>query len=45
VSAEEMNDIRKRLEEHGLSTEHLDPTRKDDPFGGWQAMVPPSSKR
>jgi TorA maturation chaperone TorD len=45
VSAEEMNDIRKRLEEHGLSTEHLDPTRKDDPFGGWQAMVPPSPKR
>lgn len=45
VSAAEMNDIRKILEQQGLSTAHLDPERKDDPFAGWQAMVPPGPKR
>lgn len=45
VSAEEMREIRKRLEEKGLSTAHLDPEDKEDPFAGWQAMVPPTLKR
>ena len=45
VSAAEMQEIRKRLEAQGLSTAHLDPENKDDPFAGWQAMVPPSPKR
>lgn len=45
VSAEEMQEIRKRLEAQGLSTAHLDPENKEDPFAGWQAMVPPSPKR
>jgi hypothetical protein len=45
VSADEMREIRKLLEEKGLSTDHLDADGKGDPFAGWQAMVPPSVKR
>lgn len=45
ISAEEMQEIRQRLEQKGLSTAHLDPENNEDPFAGWQAMVPPSPKR
>lgn len=45
VSAEEMKEIRRRLEEKGLTTDHLDQDNKDSPFAGWEAMVPPSHKR
>ncbi len=45
VSTEEMQEIRKRLKQKGLSTAHMDPDTNEDPFAGWQAMVPPSPKR
>lgn len=45
ISAEELQEIRTRLSAQGLSVDHLDPDRKDDPWQGWEAMVPPKHRR
>lgn len=46
ISAADYDEMRRRLAERGLSTDHLAPDRDpaDDPLAGWKPMTPPAPR-